>query len=85
MAYKVTYKESVGKDLNAIDRPARLKIMDKIEGDLALDPAAKGKALKGKWKGLNRYEVWPYRVIYTIVDADSLLVVRIGHRKDVYR
>lgn len=85
MAYKVVYKESVEKDLKGLNRDTKVKILDSIENDLAIDPQ-KGKQLKGNWQGLWRYEIRPYRVIYAIFEAEqTVLITRIGHRKDVYR
>ncbi len=86
MAYKVVYKESVEKDLKGLNRDTKAKILDSIENDLTADPKGKGKQLKGNWEGLWRYEMNPYRVIYTIFEEeDTILIVRIGHRKEVYR
>lgn len=85
MAYKVVYKESVEKDLKGLNRDTKAKILDCIENDLTADPKGKGKQLKGQWEGLRKYEMHPYRVIYTIFEEDSILIVRIGHRKEVYR
>lgn len=45
-----------------------------------------GKALKSQMSGLWRYQVGNYRVVCEIQDtAITVLVVRIGHRRDVYR
>ncbi len=86
MAYKVVYKESVEKDLKGLNRETKAKILDCIENDLTADPKGKGKQLKGQWKGLWRYEMHTYRVIYTIFEKEkAVLIVRIGHRKEVYR
>ena len=41
-------------------------------------------ALKGKFKGMRRMRVGNYRVIYVIIE-DVVLVLRIHHRKDVYK
>jgi len=41
-------------------------------------------ALKGKFKGMRRMRVGNYRVIYEIIE-DVVLVLRIHHRKDVYK
>lgn len=84
MVYKVSYKSSVERDLKRLPKDHQVKILEKIEKDLTQNPTFKGKALKGKWKGLWRYEVWPYRVIYSL-STDSILVLRIRHRKEVYR
>ncbi|MCI0469682.1 MAG: type II toxin-antitoxin system RelE/ParE family toxin [Nitrospirae bacterium] len=86
MAYKIVYKESVEKDLKGLSRDIKAKIIDNIENNLATDPQSKGKQLKGNWQGLLRYEIRPYRVIYSIFETEhTILILRIGHRKDVYR
>lgn len=40
--------------------------------------------LKGQFAGLRKYRIGDYRVIYAIL-GDDVLVLRIGHRKDVYK
>jgi mRNA interferase RelE/StbE len=45
-----------------------------------------GSALKGEFEGLRRLRVGRYRVVYEWQQQQLVvLVVRIGHRKDVYR
>ncbi len=83
MASKVFYKASVQKDLRRLDRPLARRLLDKIERDLASKPEG-GVALSGEFKGLFRYRVGDYCVIYAKV-ADGLLIVRISHRKEAYR
>lgn len=52
---------------------------------IAADPAV-GVPLKGALKGLNKYRVGPYRIIYEIRRSHLLIIViDIGHRKEVYR
>ena len=77
------YKASVSRDLRNIDRATALRIMEKIEKELAENPE-KGAPLSGRFKGFYRYRVGDYRVIYT-VSGDSIIVLRIGHRSRVYR
>ena len=83
MVYRVVYKASVEKDLKKIDKTEAKKILSRIEGDLAKDPD-KGSALGGTFQGLYRCRIGDYRVIYTKT-VDGILVLRIGHRRDVYR
>ena len=59
-------------------------MLDNIEIDLAADPKSKSKQLKGNWQGLWRYELPPYRVIFTILEEGTILIVRIVYRKEVY-
>jgi len=50
------------------------------------NPRSKGKALSGNLKGLWRYRVGDYRVICQIIDNEVvILVVELGHRKEIYR
>ena len=63
---------------------AQLKtIFEKIETEL-VEKADQFPALTGKFAGLRKYRIGDYRVIYTILD-DTLLILRIAHRKDDYR
>lgn len=63
--------------------PESTRIMDKLEKDLGKNPD-KGEPLKGKFKGMFKLKVGDYRVIYKKA-KDSVLILRIGHRKHVYR
>jgi mRNA interferase RelE/StbE len=83
LGYRAVYKASVEKDLKKIDKTEAKKILTRIEGDLAKDPDM-GIALSGTFQGLYRYRIGDYRVIYTKT-VEGILVLRIGHRRDVYR
>lgn len=83
MAFKVSYKKSVVRDLKNLDRGEAKRVIDKLERELRKDPDA-GEQLKGKFAGLSRLRVGDYRVIYTRT-KDGVLVLLIAHRKDVYQ
>lgn len=83
MAYKIIYKSSIKRDLKGIGKPEARRIIDQLEADLSSTPE-KYPALKGEYEGLRKYRVGNYRVIFAILH-DDVLVLRIGHRKDVYR
>lgn len=80
---RISYKASVRKDLKGLDRKTAERILDAIEGDLAAHPG-KDKALKGQFEGLYSYRVGDWRVIYSII-GESVLILRIAHRRDSYR
>ena len=83
MAYNVVYKKSVGRDLKKLSKAEAGRIIDAIEGALTSKPES-NPALKGRFAGLRKFRVGDYRVIYALVGND-ILVLRIGHRRDVYR
>jgi mRNA interferase RelE/StbE len=83
LAYKISLKSSVERDLKKIDKTQVKIIITKIETELA-ERAGQFPALTGKFAGLRKYRVGDYRIIYTIID-DSVLILRVSHRKEAYR
>ncbi len=82
MAYNLLYKASVKKDLGRLSKAEARRVLNRIEHVLAEKPNAY-PMLKGKYAGLRKLRIGEYRVIFVILDKD-VLVLRIGHRKDVY-
>jgi mRNA interferase RelE/StbE len=83
LAYSIVYKNSVSRDLAKLDKAEARRILARIEKDLT-HKADSYPVLKGKWAGLRKYRVGDYRVIFAILEG-KVLVLRIGHRRDVYR
>lgn len=84
MSFSIRIKASAAKDLERVSKSDRLRIVDAIDR-LAEHPLV-GSALKGDLRGLRRLRVGDYRVIYEVRNNDLVvLVVRIAHRRDVYR
>ena len=83
--YKVDIGPKAGKYIRKQDAPIQQQIIRKLR-ELEQDPRPTGcKRLQGK-KDLYRIRSGDYRIIYTIKDNQLLvLVVQIGHRRDVYR
>ncbi len=83
MPVKVEYKASVAGDLARLDAGAARRVVAKIDAALA-ESGRGGQPLAGEFAGLFKIRVGDYRVIYTITRR-GYLVLRIGHRRDVYR
>ncbi len=84
MTYSVSIKQSAAKALAKIAHEDRLRIIDAID-ELKSNPSA-GGVLKGEFSGLRRIRVGNYRVVYEVQDSKLVvLVIRIGHRREVYR
>ena len=82
MAYSISYKKSVGKDLANLGKSEARRILDKIEKDLSVR-ADSYPLLKGPFAGLRKLRVGDYRIIFAVLGQD-VLILRIGHRRDVY-
>ena len=83
-SYELLIKRPAAKELEALPLRDRRRIVNRIQA-LANDPRAPGAE---KLSGDEKYRVrqGDYRVLYEIDDAArTVTVVRIGHRRDVYR
>jgi mRNA interferase RelE/StbE len=86
LAYDVIWHEKVKSDLTSLTKEDASRLIASVKDRLVRDPAGLGKPLKGILKGLFRYSVGPYRVIYAIDHAEHrVIVLHVKHRKDVYR
>jgi mRNA interferase RelE/StbE len=83
LAYNIVYKKSVQRDLKKVPKAEADRILNEIEQELSKN-ADTYPVLKGKFAGLRKYRIGDYRVIYAII-GDDCLVLRIGHRKEVYK
>jgi len=83
LAYNIVYKDSVHRDLKKLSKAEATRILDQIEAELS-KKADSYPLLKGQFAGLRRYRAGDYRVIYAIL-KDDVLILRIGHRRDVYK
>jgi len=83
LGFNITFKKSVEKDLSKIPKAVVARILDKIDKELP-GGAESFPALKGEFAGLRKFRVGDYRVIYTLL-WDDVLILHIAHRKDVYR
>jgi len=82
--YRIFFKKLVQKDFSAIPKKDLQKILNRIES-LAEEPRPQGCE---KLTGKERYRLRQgrYRILYSIQDDQlSIWIVKVGHRKDVYR
>jgi len=84
--YKVKWNDKVVDDLKKIDKNQAGKIIDKIKSYLIKEPGSLGKPLKGMFKGMYRFRIGDFRVIYTINEKEKEInIMVIGDRKKVYK
>ncbi len=83
-SYRIVFKQSVTKDLRPIPKKDVQRILQRIDG-LAEDPRPAGAE---KLSGDEKYRIRQgnYRILYTIEDdIITVTIVKVGHRRDVYR
>ena len=82
--YRIEFRRKAIKDLHRLSRQDQRRIADAID-QLAKNPRPPGSTQLRNRDGW-RIRVGTYRVLYTIEDERLLvLVVKIGHRREVYR
>ena len=85
MSYRIEYLESVVReDVPGLSKDVRNRIRKAIEHKLTFRPIEFGNPLRYSFKGARRLRVEDWRIIYTIEPPDVVLIVKIGHRKEVY-
>ena len=89
MAWRIEFHPHAEKELSKLDREVARKIVRFLRERVAPleDPRSLGEALKGPELGrFWKYRVGDYRLICHIQDQRvMILVVTVGHRRDVYR
>ena len=88
MAWKVEYAEAARRVIRKLDRQQAKRILDYMDHRVAAadDPRQLGAAMVGDRAGKWRYRIGDDRVICQLVDERLvILVVEVGHRREVYR
>ena len=89
MTWKVELDPTAERELDKLDPQIARRILSFLQGRLAVldDPRSIGEALNGSRLGeFWKYRVGDYRIIASIEDGVlRVLVLRIGHRRQIYR
>ena len=88
VTWRIDYLKSASRDLARLDPAVRKRIRRFLHERLAHmeDPRQLGKRLQGQKDEFWRFRVGHYRLVCTIEDGHMIvLVVRVGHRREVYR
>ena len=86
--YKVEFSKQAVKDLKKLDKSVSTVIVSWIDKNLVNceSPRFIGKSLKGNLSSFWRYRIGDYRILVKIEDKKLIIIViTIGHRKEVYK
>jgi mRNA interferase RelE/StbE len=83
--YRVRLKKSAQRDLKRLPREVQKRLVARLEA-LAGDPRPPGAEMLAGAVNIWRMRAGDYRIVYTIKDDILLvLVLRLGHRREIYR
>jgi mRNA interferase RelE/StbE len=88
LAWTIDYTQSAKNQIKKLDKAVARRIVEFMNKRVAKqeDPRTLGKALSGPLGSLWRYRVGDYRIMCELQDsAVTVLVVRIRHRREIYR
>jgi mRNA interferase RelE/StbE len=88
LAWRVEWEDKAVKELKKLDARAQRNIVRYLRKKIATenDPRRFGDPLRKDLKGLWKYRIGDYRIICSIEDKSVVvLVVRVGHRRSVYK
>ena len=88
MAWKIEFDPGALGELKKIDHQQQRRIVRFLKERVATleNPRSIGEPLSGPFRELWKYRVGDYRIICDIQDqVIRILVLRIGHRREVYR
>jgi len=83
--YKIEWKRSAIKELEKLPRPMISRIVSAVD-NLSSTPYPQGVRKLAGTEDSYRIRIGNYRVIYKIIENKLIVeIIRVGHRKDVYR
>lgn len=84
--YRVLILDEAWRDLAGMDKPVARRITQRINWLAENIDRIKPESLTGEYSRFLKFRVGDYRVLYKIIPDDrSIVVHRVGHRRDIYR
>ena len=81
--YRIIFTNRALKDLEKIDKETQIRIAEKLK-EYAENPFKYARKLISPQIGTYRFKIGDYRIIFDI-DEENIVVLRIGHRKSIYK
>lgn len=85
MIYRITIARGAAKTFRGLHPQVAVRLKAAIQA-LAVDPRPPGSLQLGGGDGELRIRVGDYRIVYDVQDDELVvLVLRVGHRREIYR
>ena len=83
MKYKLVYTQRAARDIRKLEPTIKQRIGDTLV-KYEEDPLNYSEKLTDSKLGMYRFRIGDYRVIFDLM-GDEVVILRVGHRKDIYR
>ena len=83
MSYQFVYTRRAERNIDKLDAATQKRIKKKLE-EFKRDPFRYADKLSSSDLGSYRFRIGDYRVIFDVEGA-NLVVLRVGHRREIYR
>ncbi len=81
--YRIVFTNRALKDLEKINKETQIRIAKKLK-EYAENPFKHARKLISQEIGMYRFKIGDYRIIFDI-DGENIIILRIGHRKSIYK
>ena len=81
--YKIVFTQRAIRDFKTIDKHIQKQLLNKVEW-FSREPLKYARKLISPTIGDYRFRIGDYRVVFDI-EGENIVILRIGHRKDIYR
>ena len=83
MTYEIAFTNRAVKELEKLDQKIKSRIIDNLKANRT-DPLTHAIKLTNSKIGTYRFKIGDYRVVFDL-DDKTIVVLRIGHRKSIYK
>ncbi len=81
--YKIVFTERAIRDLKTLDKHVQKQLLNKVEW-FSREPLKYVRRLTSPAIGSYRFRIGDYGVIFDI-EGENIVILRLGHRKNIYR
>lgn len=84
--YRVKFKASAEKQLNKLHINIQKRLISRLEFFLSqINPLLYADKLTDSRLGQYRFRVGDYRIAFDLEGVDTIMIVKVGHRREIYR
>lgn len=85
MTWKIKWEDFAVKQLRKLDKQIKKRIISYLKKIVLENPRKQAKPLAGDKSRFWRYKVGEYRIVCRIIDEEFIvLIIAVGHRKEIY-